>query len=582
MQGDKQQAENLALALNVDPALAIVLTERGVTTFNEARAYFRPQLTDFHDPFLMKDMDKAIARIEKALRDGEKILIYGDYDVDGTTAVTVVLSYYRQHTSNIDFYIPDRHKEGYGISTDGIDFAAKEGFSLIIALDCGIKSNDKVDYANTLGVDFIICDHHLPSEDIPSAVAVLDPKRADCSYPFKELSGCGIGLKLIQAFSIKNNLSEDTCLEYLDLAMVSIAADIVSMTDENRLIAWHGLVKLNERPCAGLKALMNISGKPLPFSISDVVFQLAPRINAAGRMGHANQAVNMLLCHEGESAIEQSFQINNQNTDRRSSDQATTDEALKMIGASALLQQKKTTVVYGKSWNKGVIGIVASRLTETYYRPTIVLTESNGKITGSARSVAGFDLYDALCQCGHFLEQFGGHPFAAGLTMHPDNLEAFTNCFEEVVADSISEELLIPTLLIDAEIALKQIDAKFYRILQQMAPFGPDNMMPIFSSGRVKLVGNATLVGKDHLKFCIMQENSAKFNCIAFGQADMLEQLKPDMEFSVCYTIEENHWKDRRTIQLNIKSIVCAADTENISTVGTRQMHPTNTNAELH
>ena len=556
-QGDKQQAENLALALKIDPALATVLTERGISTFDEARSYFRPQLTDFHDPFLMKDMDKAIVRIQNALHNHEKILIYGDYDVDGTTAVTVVLSYFRHHTSNIDFYIPDRHKEGYGITTTGIEFAAKEGFSLIIALDCGIKSNDKVDYANTLGVDFIICDHHLPGETIPPAVAVLDPKRPDCPYPFKELSGCGIGLKLIQAFGSINDPNDEIYLQYLDLAMVSAAADIVSMTDENRIISWHGLEKLNENPSAGLKALMNISGKPSPFSISDVVFQIAPRINAAGRMGHAKEAVNVLLCEEGESAIEQSFEINNQNTERRTSDQSTTEEALKIIGASTFLQQKKTTVVYGKTWNKGVIGIVASRLTETYYRPTIVLTESNGLITGSARSVVGFDLYNALCQCSDHLTQFGGHQFAAGLTMQPENLEAFMQRFEEVVAGSISEELLIPTVLIDAEIKLTQIDAKFYRIIQQMAPFGPDNMMPIFSSADVKLVGIPTLVGKDHLKFCIMQENSAVFNCIAFGQANMLDQLMQSSECAVCYTVEENQWKDRKSIQLNVKSIVC-------------------------
>lgn len=554
-QGAKETSEKLAHELNIDQCLAQILVQRGMSTFEDARYFFRPLLTHLHDPFLMKDMERAINRIAKAIQNHEKILVYGDYDVDGTTAVALTYSFFSQFTNQIAYYIPDRHKEGYGISTDGIDFAKANGFTLIIALDCGIRAVDKVDYANNLGIDFIIADHHLPAAEIPAAVAVLDPKRADCDYPFKELSGCGIGFKIAQAYCELNNLPDELYQQYLDLCMVSIAADIVPIVDENRVIAHYGLIKLNENPCTGLKALMQISARTENYTIADVVFQLAPRINAAGRMGHASDAVKMLLSNEGIVAEEQSIFINAQNSDRKSFDQNITSEALAIIQGSEALVNRKTTVVFQPHWNKGVIGIVASRLTETYYRPTIVLTESNGKYTGSARSVAGYDLYEALLACEELLEQFGGHKYAAGLTLRPENLTPFTEKFENVVSSTISDNLLIPEISIDSEVDLAQIDAKFYRILAQMAPFGPQNMSPVFMSRGVNLVGTPQIVGTNHLKLTIKQQNSAIFEAIAFGQGEFEQLLKVNQSFDICYTIEENVWKDKRRLQLNIKGI---------------------------
>ncbi|KQC02655.1 single-stranded-DNA-specific exonuclease RecJ [Pedobacter sp. Hv1] len=554
-QEENETSEKLARELNIDQCLANILVQRGVTTFEEARYFFRPQIAQLHDPFLMKDMEQAIERITSALQNDEHILVYGDYDVDGTTAVALTYSFFSQFTNKIAYYIPDRHKEGYGISTAGIDFAKENGFTLIIALDCGIRSVDKIAYANTLAIDFIICDHHLPGDELPDAVAVLDPKRADCEYPFKELSGCGIGFKLAQAYCQINNLPDQYYEQYLDLCMVSIAADIVPIVDENRVMAHFGLAKLNSNPCTGLKALMQISGKSDSYTITDVVFLLAPRINAAGRMGHAKDAVKMLLSDEVILADEQSTFINSQNTERKSFDQNITLEALAIIEESEVLMNRKTTVVFQSDWNKGVIGIVASRLTEKYYRPTIVLTESNGNYTGSARSVVGYDLYEALLACSDLLEQFGGHKYAAGLTIKPENLIPFTEKFEEVVSASISPNLLIPEIKIDATIELSQIDAKFYRILTQMAPFGPQNMAPIFVSNGVSLAGNAQVVGANHLKLSIKQQNSAIFEAIAFGLGEFEKLLQPKQTFAVCYTIEENVWKDKKRLQLNIKGI---------------------------
>nr|WP_121270788.1 single-stranded-DNA-specific exonuclease RecJ [Pedobacter schmidteae] len=546
----------LAQKLNIDRSLAQILVQRGVTSFDDAREYFRPQMSRLHDPFLMKDMDKAIERIDSAIKSGEKILVYGDYDVDGTTSVALAFSFFRQFTPHIAYYIPDRHKEGYGISTAGIDYAKNSGFSLIVALDCGIKSVDKIAYANSLGIDFIICDHHLPGEELPAAVAILDPKRADCSYPFKELAGCGIGFKLAQAYCIIHQLPATQYEQYIDLVMVSIAADIVPVEDENRILAYHGLIKLNTAPCVGLKALMDSSGKNKDYTLTDVVFTLAPRINAAGRMDHANQAVKMLLCTENDLAQEQSLLINLQNTERKTSDQSITAEALALIGECEILMGKSTTVVYHENWNKGVIGIVASRLTETYYRPTVVLTKSNGLLTGSARSVAGFDLYEALLGCEDLLVQFGGHKFAAGLTIKPENIDAFTLRFEEIVKASITSDLLSPEIRIDNQIQLSQIDGKFQRIIAQMAPFGPGNMAPVFASHDVTFVGRPFVVGTKHLKLTIKQQNSPIFECIGFGLAEAYEHLlHPNKPFSVCYTIEENVWKAQRRLQLNIKGI---------------------------
>ena len=552
---NSQTIAELAHQLNIDKSLATILVQRGISTFEEARHFFRPQIAHLHDPFLMRDMEVAIERIDEAIAGGQNILIYGDYDVDGTTAVALAYQFFRQFTPNIAYYIPDRHSEGYGISTQGIDFAHANGFDLIIALDCGIRSNDKVAYANTLGIDFIICDHHLPGVELPNAIAILDPKRNDCEYPFKELSGCGIGFKLAQAYCALKNLPDELYERYLDLCMISIAADIVPIVDENRVMAYYGLIKLNENPSTGLKALMQISGKTTSYSIMDVVFMLAPRINAAGRMGHANEAVKMLLSDEEFIADEQSALINLQNTERKSFDKDITLEALAIIEQNEVLINRKTTVVFHESWNKGVIGIVASRLTEKYYRPTIVLTHSNGNYTGSARSVAGYDLYEALVECSDLLIQFGGHKFAAGLTIAPENLSLFADKFEQVVSGSIDPALLIPEILVDAEIDFVQIDGKFFRVLSQMAPFGPSNMAPVFTTNNISLAGLAQIVGTNHLKINVKQQNSAIFEAIGFNLGEFEKLLKPNQLFSICYTIEENNWKDKKRLQLNIKGI---------------------------
>lgn len=552
---NREVIDELTHQLTIDRSLAEILVSRGITTFEEARHFFRPQIAHLHDPFLMKDMETAINRIDVAIAEGQHILIYGDYDVDGTTAVALAYQFFHQFTKHIAYYIPDRHSEGYGISTQGIDYARKNGFHLIIALDCGIRSNDKVAYANSLGIDFIICDHHLPGAEIPNAVAVLDPKREDCEYPFKELSGCGIGFKLAQAYCTAKDLPDELYERYLDLCMVSIAADIVPIVDENRVMAYYGLLKLNENPSTGLKALMQISGKTENYSIMDVVFMLAPRINAAGRMGHANEAVKMLLSEEEFIADEQSALINLQNTERKSFDKDITLEALAIIEQNEVLINRKTTVVFNESWNKGVIGIVASRLTEKYYRPTIVLTHSNGNYTGSARSVMGYDLYEALVECSDLLIQFGGHKYAAGLTISPENLSIFADRFEQVVAKSIHPSLLIPEINIDTEIDFTQINGKFFRVLSQMAPFGPQNMSPVFCTKNITFVGTPQIVGTNHLKINVKQQNSAIFEAIGFNLGEFEKLLKPNQLFSICYTIEENNWKDKKRLQLNIKGI---------------------------
>ncbi len=546
--------EDLKHQLNIDEVLATLLVNRGINTFDEARDFFRPSLNHLHDPFLMRDMEIAIARIDQAIDSKERILIYGDYDVDGTTSVSLVYSFFKKFHKEIDYYIPDRYKEGYGISTQGIDYAFQNNFGLIIALDCGIKSVDKIEYANTLGVDFIICDHHLPGSTLPSAVAVLDPKRTDCTYPYKELSGCGIGFKLVQAYAEKHNIAfEDICC-YLDLVAVSIASDIVPITGENRVLAWYGLKRLNEAPCNGLAALIELSGRK-QYTISDVVFMIGPRINAAGRIDDAKHAVSLLIADDIEAAKSQSLLINLKNTERKEHDLSITEQALAMIDADPVLQSRKTTVVYNEGWHKGVIGIVASRLTEKYYRPTIVLTHSNGHVAGSARSVLGFDLYEALSSCSDLLEQFGGHKYAAGLTLKPENIPALQQRFEDVVSQTIPEELLIQEICIDAAINLECIDGKFFRILSQFGPFGPQNMAPTFISKRVEPVGKASIVGNNHLKMNVRQGNSATFDCIGFNLGDYAPLINHGIPFDICYTIEENIWKDKRSIQLCVKGI---------------------------
>jgi single-stranded-DNA-specific exonuclease len=552
---DPEIVAGLTSALNIDSVLAALLVRRGVHNFDEARNFFRPDLAHLHDPFLMKDMEKAVFRIEKAIALKEKILVYGDYDVDGTTSVALVYSFLKKHHSEIDYYIPDRYKEGYGISSQGIDYAAENGFSLIIALDCGIKSVDKINYANSKYIDFIICDHHLPGDVVPSAIAVLDPKRPDCEYPYTELSGCGIGFKLIQAYAYKNGIPFDEIACYLDLVVVSIASDIVPITGENRILAWHGLKRLNSAPCKGLSALIDIAGRKDEYTITDVVFMIGPRINAAGRIDDAKHAVSLLIADTIEKASARGQDINLKNTERKFHDSSITEQALAMIDRDELLISQKTTVVYNVEWHKGVIGIAASRLTEKYYRPTIVLTKSNGHIAGSARSVLGFDLYEALSECSDLLLQFGGHKYAAGLTMEPENLQAFQQKFEEVVSSTIPDELLIQAVHIDAVLSLNQIDGRFFRILNQFAPFGPQNMAPVFLSRDVFVQGQAFLVGNNHIKMCIRQINSTYFESIGFGLAEYIDALNKGAHFDVCYTIEENVFKNKRSLQLNIKAI---------------------------
>lgn len=551
-----KKVNQLSNELGVNPVLAELLVSRNIETFDASKQFFRPSLDQLHNPFLMQDMEKAIARITTAIGQNEKILIYGDYDVDGTTAVAVVYSFFREFHSRIEFYIPDRYAEGYGISTQGIDYAAENGFSLIIALDCGIKANDKVDYANSKNIDFIIGDHHLPGDELPQAFAVLDPKRNDCAYPYKELSGCGIGFKLIQAFVMKNDMSLDICYQFLDLVAVSIASDIVPITGENRILTHFGLIKLNSNPCCGLQALVDLStNKTKTFTVNDIVFQIGPRINASGRIDHAKDAVKLLISKSLQEAKEFSLNIDDQNNVRKDFDLRITEEALAIIDQNDSLKTRKSTVLYKSDWHKGVIGIVASRLTEKYYRPTIILTETNGHIAGSCRSVIGFDLYEALSECSDLLDQFGGHKYAAGLTMQIANIKLFQDRFEEVVSKLITPQMLTQEILIDTKLQLQDIDAKFHRILSQFEPFGPQNESPIFLSQKVNLIGSAYLVGSNHLKMTIKQENSPSFDCIGFGLSEHIVTINSGKPFDICYSIEENVWRGKKNLQLNLKGI---------------------------
>ncbi|SEL69475.1 single-stranded-DNA-specific exonuclease RecJ [Parapedobacter koreensis] len=555
---DRATSQKLREELGVSAVLADLLVNRGIAHFEEARQFFRPDLSLLHDPFLMRDMDKAIARIEQAIGNKEKVLVYGDYDVDGTTAVAVVYSFFRQFHSRLEFYLPDRYAEGYGISFQGIDYAAENGFTLIIALDCGIKALDKVAHARERGIDFIIGDHHLPGEHLPDAVAVLDPKRPDCPYPYKELPGCGIGFKIIQAFIQKNNMDINQCYQYLDLVAVGIASDIVPITGENRILTHFGLQKLNSNPCCGLQSLIDLSThRSGQFTVNDIIFQIGPRINAAGRIDHAKDAVKLLTCKSQQEAAVYSSSIDEQNSQRKDFDLRITEEALAIIDGDEGLKQRKTTVVFRPDWHKGVIGIVATRLTEKYYRPTVVLTQTNGHVSGSARSVVGFDLYEALNACSDLLDQFGGHKYAAGLTMKSENIPLFEQRFEAVVSASILPGMLQRELLIDAILDLSDIDAKFFRILRQFEPFGPHNEAPLFVSKKVQVCGMAAVVGGSHLKMTVMQKNTVAFDCIGFGLGAYADAINADRPFDICYTVEENVWRDKRSIQLNLKDIKC-------------------------
>ena len=551
--------DELSKVLSIDKVLSSLLIQRGIHTFEQAKKFFRPSLDDLHDPFLLKDMDVAVSRIEKAITNNENILIYGDYDVDGTTAVSLVSSYLKTITNDIATYIPDRYNEGYGISTQGIDFAADHNFSLIIALDCGIKALDKVKYASQKNIDFIICDHHKPGDKIPKAVAVLNPKRKDCSYPFDELCGCGVGFKLIQALASKRGQTLEDLTTYLDLVATAIAADIVPVTGENRILTYFGLQVINSNPRNGIKAIIQGVKKNI-LTITDVVFIIAPRINAAGRMKHGNAAVELLTEANFDQALEFAKKINNYNSERRVLDAEITKEALLQIEKNQE-KEKFTTVVFDEKWHKGVIGIVASRLIETYYRPTLVFTKSGDKLAASARSVKGFDVYDALEKCSEFIEQFGGHKYAAGLTLEPTNYAAFKNKFEEVVASSIERELLIPEITIDASLELSDINPKFFRIIQQMGPFGPQNMKPVFTTTSVRDNGYGKTVGSDktHLKLNIIYGADQKtYNAIGFGLGDKMKLIEND--FDIAYSLDENEWNGNTSIQLLLKDLKKPSD----------------------
>ena len=551
---EKEKIDKLARELQVDSSIVKILCQRQIETFEEAKKFFRPNLKDIHDPFLLKDMDLAVARIETAILNKENILIYGDYDVDGTTAVSLVSSYLKTITPNIATYIPDRYAEGYGISYTGIDFAEDNDFSLIIALDCGIKAIEKVAYAKEKNIDFIICDHHKPGDKIPDAVAVLNAKRTDCNYPFDELCGCGVGFKLIQALGTNRNQTITDFLPYLDLVATAIAADIVPMVGENRVLAYYGLQVINEQPRNGIKAIIHqINKKEL--TITDVVFIIAPRINAAGRMKHGNYAVELLTEMDYDAAVKFAADIEIFNADRKDLDKQITNEALIQIIDNDE-ENKNTTVVYQEDWHKGVIGIVASRLIETYYRPTLVFTKSGDKLAASARSVKGFDVYNALQECSAFIEQFGGHKYAAGLTLLPENYIHFKNKFEEVVSKTINKKLLTPEITIDAEIELSEITPKFFRILQQMAPFGPQNMKPVFKTTCVRDNGYGKKVGADetHLKLNVFQgDNKQTFNAIGFNLGNKMDYVQD--EFDIVYTLDENEWNGYKSIQLVLKDL---------------------------
>ncbi len=556
-QGNQQLVGNLSKELNINKHIANMLVQRNVTTFDEAKDFFRPSLEKLHNPFLMQDMQKAVDRLNTALYANERILVYGDYDVDGTTSVALMYSFLRELHKNIDYYIPDRYDEGYGISYKGIDYAAETNCSLIIALDCGIKANAKVDYATQKGIDFIICDHHTPSDEIPQAIAVLDPKRSDCNYPYKELSGCGVGFKLLQALTIYNNYSIENLWQYLDLLVVSIASDIVHITGENRILAHYGLKQLNTEPRIGLKALISNSdlGDKV-MNISDIVFNVGPQINAAGRIESGKSAVKLLIEQDQSYASELALKIKTHNQQRKDLDRKITEEALTIIAESPAMQKRKSTVLYEEDWHKGVIGIVASRVIEHHYKPTIVLTKSKGMATGSARSVAGFDLYSAIDACSDLLESFGGHKHAAGLTLKIENIEKFTQQFEYEVSTRITDEQLVPKILIDDVIKLSDITPKFYRIMKQFAPFGPGNMSPIYASEKVSDTGYSRLVGKtqEHVKFDLIDENDIRFGGIGFFMSDKFSIIAKN-EFALCYSIEENEFMGNTSLQLRVRDV---------------------------
>lgn len=557
--GDDKKVQELANQLNISIANSRLLFQRGINTYDEAKQFFRPQLKDLYDPFLMKGMGIAVESLTRAISNNEKVLIYGDYDVDGTTSVALMYTFLKKITQNIDYYVPDRETEGYGISTQGVDYAKENGCSLVIALDCGIKANDKIDYAKTLGIDFIICDHHLPGDKVPDALAVLDPKQIDCNYPDKDLSGCGVGFKLAQAFASKNNVPKEDIYKLLDLVAVSIASDIVPVVGENRILAYYGLEILNHNPRVGLQSLIQITNlKNKTIDVNDIVFKIGPRINAAGRLKTARYSVQLLIEQDYVKAQEFADEINNINSDRRDIDASITKQALEVINQSEALINKKSTVLFNSEWHKGVVGIVASRMIEHFYRPTVILTESNGMLTGSARSVRGFNVYEAIDSCSDLLNGYGGHMYAAGLNLKKENLEQFIERFESFVSKKITKDQLTPKIEIDLKINLDDIDSKFYNIVRQMSPFGPGNMRPVFAIDHLLDNGNSKIVGKDmsHLKLSVKQSgSSSNMNGIAFSKADFYPQMK-DSEFSACFNLSENEFRGKVSLEMEVKDLI--------------------------
>ena len=553
-QGNKEKETHLFGALKVHPAICSILVQRGVETFEQAKKFFRPQLTELHSPWLMKDMEKAVERILMAISNAEKIMVYGDYDVDGTTSVAIMYQFLIKQYPNVDFYIPHRYREGYGISKAGIDYAHAEGFTLIISLDCGIKSVELIRYAKDLGIDFIVCDHHLPDNVLPQAVAILNPKQKNCSYPYKDLCGCGVGFKLITALSQKLGLPEEAAFEYLDLVATAIAADIVPITGENRILAFYGLKKANEKPNFGIKALSELSSFTKYLSINNLVFIIAPRVNAAGRMDDARKAVLMFVAETLDEALRYAEQLHTDNSNRKEADTNITEEALALIEGDEVLINRKSTVLFQPHWHKGVVGIVASRLIDHYYRPTIVLTQSGQYVAGSARSVSGFNVYEAIHQCKDLLLGYGGHFYAAGMTMETGNVEAFCKKFEEVVEASIHPELLIPEIIIDAEITFSDIRKPFFDILTQMEPFGPDNMTPTFITRNVMNTGYSKVVKNDHLRF-VLKQGYTTISGIGFGMAYKADVLLSGKPVDVVYKIEENEWNGEKNLQIKVIDI---------------------------
>lgn len=549
----EQLVEDLSKSINISPFLAKVLIQRGIETFDSAKEFFRPSLKKLHDPFLMKDMDKAVNRLCEAVFQKEKILLYGDYDVDGTTSVSLMYLFLKRFSDTVDFYIPDRYSEGYGISEKGINWAADNGFTLVIALDCGIRANDRAEQARASGLDLIICDHHLPGDQIPDTCAVLDPKQPGCTYPYKELSGCGVGFKLLEAFCQQNTIDKKQLFEYLDLLAVSIASDLVPITGENRVLTYYGLKKLNQSPSAGLKSLMEVAGRKKSMNITDVVFSLGPRINAAGRLSHAKESVKLLIGENAETPVFADY-LNTKNKERQEFDRSITEDAIKMIEELPL--DKKSTVLYKDDWHKGVIGIVASRCIEHYYRPTIILTKSNGKVSGSARSVAGFDIHAAISQCDELLEQYGGHKYAAGVTLAPEMVAPFQEKFEEVVSKTILPEQLIPKVELETKLPLGNVNFKTNSILAQMEPFGPMNLSPVFGTENVTVKSKPQVIKDEHLKGFVHEVGNDKtYEFIAFGMASKAEEMKPGVPFRIAYHIEENNFMQEKSLILNIKDI---------------------------